>query len=208
MVRSKAVAPHVTTVHEADVSRVLAHFAGHQEEFARQGARLTYTPYFVQAIVYGLQKIPIVNAQFTPNGILMNKVLNIGVAVATDDGLIVPVIKHADDKSLLGLARAINDLSQRAREKKLAPGDVAGGTFTLTNYGVFGSLFGTPVIAQPQSAILGVGAIQKRAVVLNDAIAIRPMVYLSLSFDHRLLDGALGDGFMTQVKQFLESYPE
>jgi 2-oxoglutarate dehydrogenase E2 component (dihydrolipoamide succinyltransferase) len=208
MVRSKTVAPHVTTVHEADMSRVLAHFAKHQEEFARQGVKLTYTPYLIQGIVSGLQQVPLVNAQFSEQGILMKRDTNIGVAVALEDGLIVPVIKRADDKSLLGLARAVNDLAARAREKKLVPDDVAGGTFTLTNYGVFGSLFGTPVIAQPQSAILGVGAIQKRVVVINDAIAIRPMVYLALSFDHRLLDGAIGDAFMNKVKAFLESYPE
>lgn len=213
MVRSKTVAPHVTTVHEADMSRVLAHFAKRQDEFARQGVKLTYTPYLIQAVVYGLQQVPLVNAQFTEQGILMKPELNIGVAVAVEDGLIVPVIKHADDKSLLGLARAVNDLASRARENKLTPDDVQGGTFTITNYGVFGSLFGTPVIAQPQSAILGVGAIQKRVVVKSDpnggdTMAIRPMVYLALSFDHRLLDGAIGDTFMNKVKQFLESYGE
>lgn len=208
MVRSKTVAPHVTTVHEADMSRVLAHFAKHQAEFARQDVKLTYTPYFVQAVVYGLQQVPIVNAQFTPQGIAMKRDLNIGIAVAMDEGLIVPVIKNADDKSLLGLARAVNDLAARARDKKLTNDQVLDGTFTLTNYGIFGSLFGTPVIAQPQSAILGIGAIQKRVVVINDAIAIRPMVYLALSFDHRLLDGAIGDTFMNKVKQFLENYPE
>lgn len=208
MVRSKTIAPHVTTVHEADMSRVLAHFAAHQDEFARQNVKLTYTPYFVQAVVYGLQQVPIVNAQFSEQGIVMKRELNIGIAVAIQDGLIVPVIKNADDKSLLGLARAVTDLAARARETKLQPDQVTDGTFTLTNYGIFGSLFGTPVISQPQSAILGIGAIQKRVVVINDAIAIRPMVYLALSFDHRLLDGAIGDTFMNKVKQFLESYPE
>lgn len=208
MVRSKTLAPHVTTVHEADMSRVLAHWNKRQDEFTRQGVKLTYTPYFIQAIVYGLQQVPLVNAQFSEQGVLMKRDLNIGVAVAVEEGLIVPVVQHADDKSLLGLARAVNDLAARAREKRLTPDQVAGGTFTLTNYGVFGSLFGTPIISQPQSAILGVGAIQKRPVVINDAIAIRPMVYLALSFDHRLLDGAIGDTFMRRVKQFLESYPE
>jgi 2-oxoisovalerate dehydrogenase E2 component (dihydrolipoyl transacylase) len=208
MVRSKTVAPHVTTVHEADMSRVLAHYAKHQDEFARQGVKLTYTPYFIQAVVYGLQQVPLVNAQFSEQGIVMKRDLNIGIAVAVDEGLLVPIIKHADDKSLLGLARAVNDLAERARTKKLQPDDMTGGTFTITNYGVFGSLFGTPVISQPQSAILGVGAIQKRVVVINDAIAIRPMVYLALTFDHRLLDGAIGDTFMNKVKQYLETYPE
>lgn len=213
MVRSKTVAPHVTTVHEADMTRVLAHFAKRQSEFERQGVKLTYTPYLIQAAVYGLTQVPVVNARFTEQGILYQPELNIGVAVAVPDGLIVPVIKHADDKSLLGLARAVNDLARRAREQTLTPDDVAGGTFTLTNYGVFGSLFGTPVIAQPQSAILGVGTIQKRVVVKSDPLngdmmAIRPMVYLALSFDHRLIDGAVGDTFMGKVKQFLETYGE
>jgi 2-oxoglutarate dehydrogenase E2 component (dihydrolipoamide succinyltransferase) len=208
MVRSKTIAPHVTTVHEADMSRVLAFIARHQDEFARQNVKLTYTPFFLQAVVAGLRQVPLINAQFTEQGVVMKRDLNLGIAVAMDDGLIVPVIKHADDKSLLGLARAVNDLAERARAKKLAPDEVTGGTFTLTNYGIFGSLFGTPVISQPQSAILGVGAIQKRVVVINDAIAIRPMVYLALSFDHRLLDGAIGDTFMKHVKDYLEHYGE
>lgn len=207
MVRSKHTAPHVTTVHEAEMTRVLAHFAAHKDEFQRQGIKLTYTPYFVQAVAHGLQTVPMVNAQFTEQGILLRKDINIGVAVSVEEGLIVPVIKAAAEKSLLGLARAVNDLAARAREKKLSPDDVTGGTFTITNYGVFGSLFGTPVISQPQSAILGVGSIQKRVVVIDDAIAIRPMVYLALSFDHRLLDGALADGFMNAVKSYLENYP-
>lgn len=208
MVRSKTVAPHVTTVHEADLTRVLAHFAKHQDEFTRQNTKLTYTPYFIQAVVSALQQLPIVNAQFTDKGIAMKRDLNIGLAVAIDDGLIVPVIKNADEKSLLGLARAVNDLAARAREKKLQADEITGGTFTLTNYGIFGSLFGTPVIAQPQSAILGIGAIQKRVIVINDAIAIRPMVYLALSFDHRLLDGAIGDTFMNHIKKYLENYSD
>jgi pyruvate/2-oxoglutarate dehydrogenase complex dihydrolipoamide acyltransferase (E2) component len=206
MVRSKQTAPHVTTIHEADMSRVIEHLKAHQEEFTKQGARLTYTPYFVQAAIAALVALPIVNAQYTDQGIIMKRALNIGVAVALEDGLIVPVIKKADEKSLLGLARAVNDIAQRARDKRLTPDDVQGATFSVTNYGVFGSLFGTPVISQPQSAILGVGAIQKRAVVINDAIAIRPMVYLGLTFDHRLLDGAIGDQFMNKLKQFLENY--
>jgi len=207
MVRSKATAPHVTTVSEADMSRVLAHFAAHKADFEKQGVKLTYTPYFVQAVVYGLQQTPLVNAQFTEQGIIMKRELNIGIAVAIPDGLIVPVIKHADDKSLLGLARAVNDVASRAREKKLQPDELTGATFTITNHGVFGSLFGTPIISQPQSAIMGMGAIQKRAVVIDDAIAIRPMMYLSLSFDHRLLDGAMGDMFMNKVIHYLENYP-
>jgi len=207
MVRSKNVAPHVTTVHEADMSRVLKFHQAHSAEFEKQGVKLTYTAYFVQAAVAALKAFPLVNASFTEQGIVVKREVNIGIAVATDEGLIVPVIKNADEKSLLGLARAINDLASRAREKRLRPEEVHGGTFTLTNYGVFGSLFGTPIIHQPQSAVLGVGAIQKRAVVIDDMLAIRPMVYLALSFDHRLLDGALGDQFVQKIKRFLEEYP-
>jgi 2-oxoglutarate dehydrogenase E2 component (dihydrolipoamide succinyltransferase) len=207
MVRSKQIAPHVTTVHEADMSRVIAHQKAHEAEFAKQGVKLTLTAFFVQAAVAALKAFPIVNAMYTDQGSVMKRDLNIGIAVAIDDGLIVPVIQHAGDKSLLGIARAVNDLATRAREKQLQPDEVQGGTFTITNYGVFGSLFGTPIINQPQSAILGVGAIQKRAVVLNDAIAIRPMMYLALTFDHRLLDGAIGDQFMSKFKRFLEEYP-
>ena len=207
MVRSKNVAPHVTTVHEADMSRVLAYQKAHAAEFEKQGVKLTYTAFFVQAVVAALKAFPIVNATYTEQGVLLKRDLNIGVAVAIDDGLIVPVIKHADDKSLLGIARAVNDVATRAREKRLRPDEVQDGTFTITNYGIFGSLFGTPIINQPQSAIMGVGAIQKRAVVIDDMIAIRPMMYLALTFDHRLLDGAIGDQFMQKVKRFLEEYP-
>jgi 2-oxoglutarate dehydrogenase E2 component (dihydrolipoamide succinyltransferase) len=207
MVRSKQIAPHVTTVHEVDMSRVMAYQKTHETEFAKQGVKLTFTAFFVQAAIAALKAFPIVNASFTEQGIVMKRDLNIGIAVAIDDGLIVPVIKHADEKSLLGIARAVNDLATRAREKRLQPDEVIGGTFTITNYGVFGSLFGTPVINQPQSAILGVGTIQKRAVVINDAIAIRPMMYLALTFDHRLLDGAIGDQFTQKLKRFLEEYP-
>ncbi|HEX7589122.1 MAG TPA: dihydrolipoamide acetyltransferase family protein [Anaerolineae bacterium] len=216
MVRSKAIAPHVTSVHEADMSRVIAYQKAHEAEFAKQGVKLTFTAFFVQAAVAALKAWPIVNASYTEQGIVMKRDLNIGIAVAMTDGLIVPVIKNADDKSLLGIARAVNDLAARSREKRLSPDEVQGGTFTITNYGVFGSLFGTPVINQPQSAILGVGTIQKRAVVtstptpgggVSDAIAIRPMIYLSITIDHRLLDGAIGDQFMQVLKQFLQEYP-
>ncbi|MBI5033982.1 MAG: 2-oxo acid dehydrogenase subunit E2 [Chloroflexi bacterium] len=207
MVRSKHIAPHVTSVHEADMSRVIAYQKTHEADFAKQGVKLTFTAFFVQAAVAALKAWPIVNASYTEQGILMKRDINIGMAVAMEDGLIVPVIKHADDKSLLGTARMVNDLAKRAREKRLQPDEVQGGTFTITNYGIFGSLFGMPVINQPQSAIMGVGTIQKRVVVLNDAIAIRPMIYLSITIDHRLLDGAIGDQFMQKVKQFLEEHP-
>jgi len=216
MVHSKAISPHVTSVHEVDMSRVLAHQKTHEQEYAKQGARLTFTAYFVQAAVAALKAWPIVNASYSDQGIVMHKKINIGIAVAIEEGLIVPVIKDADEKSLLGLARAVNDLALRSREKKLVPDDVKGGTFTITNFGIFGSLFGMPIINQPQSAILGVGAIQKRPIVIssptfgggvNDAIAIRPMCYLSITIDHRLLDGAIGDQFMGVMKKYLEEYP-
>jgi pyruvate/2-oxoglutarate dehydrogenase complex dihydrolipoamide acyltransferase (E2) component len=206
MVRSKQIAPHVTSVHEADMSRVIAYQKAHEAEFAKQGVKLTFTAFFAQAAVAALKAWPIVNASYTDQGILMKRDINVGIAVALEDGLIVPVIKHADDKSLLGIARSVNDLASRAREKRLLPDEVQGGTFTITNYGIFGSLFGMPVINQPQSAILGVGTIQKRAVVRDDAIAIRPMIYLSITIDHRLLDGAIGDQFMQKLNQFLEEY--
>jgi len=205
MVRSKRAAPHVTTVMEADMSAVVAYRSAKGEEFARQGVRLTYTPFFVQAAARALRTHPLANSSFTEEGILLKPDINIGVAVALEDGLIVPVIRRADEKSLLGLARAVNDLAERARAGKLVPDEVQGGTFSITNHGTAGSLFATPIINQPQVAILGVGAIQKRVVVLeNDALAIRPMVYLSLSFDHRVLDGATADAFLAELVQNLE----
>lgn len=211
MVRSKHTSPHVTTVFEADMSRVLAHLEQNQAAFARDGVRLTLTAYFISAIVAALRAVPIVNSQWVEEGgaarIVLKREINVGLAVALDDGLIVPVIKRADEKSLLGLAREINDLAQRARAKALKADEVQGGTFTLTNHGVSGSLFATPIINQPQTGIMGVGAVQKRVVVLeNDAIAVRPMVYLTLTFDHRVLDGASGDRFMQVVKRTLEAW--
>jgi 2-oxoglutarate dehydrogenase E2 component (dihydrolipoamide succinyltransferase) len=212
MVRSRRTAPHVTTVVEVDVSRISAHRELRKADFERQAVRLTFTPYFVQASVAGLQAVPIVNASYADEGIVMHRRIHVGVAVALDEGLIVPVIRDADEKNLLGLARAVGDVSERARGRRLQPGETQGGTFTVTNHGVGGSLFATPIINQPQAAILGVGAIQKRAVVISqdgvDAIAIRPMCYLSLTFDHRLIDGATADQFMIAVKQFLEGYAE
>ncbi len=207
MVLSERTAPHVTTVFEADLSRVLAHMQAHTEAFARDDVKLTLTPYFITAAVAGLKAVPLVNSRWTDEQILLQREINIGLAVALDEGLIVPVIKRADDKSLLGLAREVNDLARRARAKGLRPDEVQGGTFTLTNHGVSGSLFATPIINQPQTAILGVGMMQKRVVVINDAIAIRPMVYLTLTFDHRVLDGAVADRFMQHLKAALESWP-
>jgi 2-oxoglutarate dehydrogenase E2 component (dihydrolipoamide succinyltransferase) len=210
MARSKRVAPHVTTVMEADLTRVAAHREQHRAEYARQGVRLTYTAYFVEATLAALRGVPSVNASFREDGIEVHDHINVGIAVALEDGLIVPVIKDADDLSLLGLARAIGDLAERARIRRLHPSDVEGGTFTITNHGVSGSIFATPIINQPQAAILGIGAIEKRAVVISDAgfdaIAIRLRCYLSLTFDHRVFDGATADRFLGTVKQVLESY--
>ena len=206
MVRSVHTSPHVTTVFEVDMHKIAAHRNASKETFARQGADLTYTAYFVEFVARVLREQPAVNSTFTDKGLLLKKAINIGVAVALEDGLIVPVLKNADELNLLGVAKGVNDLARRAREKRLNPDDVQGGTFTVTNPGAGGSLFGTPIINQPQVAIMGVGAIVKRAVVIDDAIAIRPMVYLSLTFDHRALDGADGDRFLSAVKRYLESY--
>ncbi len=208
MVRSKLhTAPHVTTVFEADLHAVVAHREAHQEEFARRGINLTFTAYFMAATADALRHHPLVNSQWTDDGILLHRDVNIGMAVALDEGLIVPVIKRADELSLPGLSRQVNDLAQRARSGALKPDDVQGGTFTITNHGVAGSLFATPIINQPQTGILGVGAIKKRVVVLDgDVIAIRPMVYLSLTFDHRVLDGAAADWFVAAIVKSLETW--
>ncbi len=211
MVRSKLqTSPHVTTVFEVDLSAVIAHQNANMAAFSSQGLRLTFTAYFVLAAVKGLQAQPWVNSQWTDKGVLLHKVAHIGIAVAIPDGLIVPVIWNAQDLNLMGAARQVNDLADRARAKTLRPDEVSGGTFTITNHGVSGSLLATPIINQPQAAILGIGAMQKRVVVLSDergdTIAIRPMLYATLTFDHRLIDGAIGDGFMSIFKRVLESW--
>ena len=207
MVMSKQTSPHVLTVMEADMSRVVKHRSANKGLFERDDVNLTFTTYFMMAIVAGLKENPRVNASWTKEGILVHKAINIGMATSLgEEGLIVPVIKGADNLSLLAMARAVNDLAARARAKKLQPEEVKGGTFTLTNHGTSGSLFAFPVINQPQSGILGVGAMQKRVVVIEDAIAIRPMVYLSFTFDHRILDGAAADKFLMKVKETLENW--
>jgi 2-oxoisovalerate dehydrogenase E2 component (dihydrolipoyl transacylase) len=207
MVMSKRTSPHVLTVMEADMGRVAKHRSMNKENFARDGVNLTFTSYFMMAIVAGLKAYPQVNSSWMDEGLLIHKAVNIGMATSLgEDGLIVPVIKGADNLSLLAMARTVNDLANRARSKKLQPDDVKGGTFTLTNHGISGSLFAFPVINQPQCGILGVGAMQKRVVVIDDAIAIRPMVYLSFVFDHRILDGASADWFLAKVKETLESW--
>lgn len=212
MVVSKRTSPHVTTVMEANLQRVIAHYTANKEAFRRDGARLTYTSYFVAAAVQALRDYPLVNSSWTEEGVLLHPRVNLGVAVSLgEEGLIVPVIKGAETLSLLGLSRAVADLAARARSRKLAPEEVRDGTFTITNHGITGSLFATPVINQPQCGILGVGAIQKRVVVIEDptggdSIAVRPMVYLSLTFDHRILDGASADGFLARVVEILDNW--
>jgi len=207
MLKSKHTSPHVTTVMEVDLSRVVAHRAANKAAFARDGVNLTFTVYFITALSRALKDFPLANSSWSEEGLILHSAINIGMATSLgDDGLIVPVIKGADGLSLLGIARAVNDLANRARLRKLQPDEVQGGTFTITNHGISGSLFATPIINQPQCGILGVGIIQKRAVVINDAIAIRPMVYISLTFDHRILDGASADNFLARVVDLLQNW--
>jgi len=212
MLASKRTSPHVLTVMEVDMTRVSSHRAANKNTFARDGANLTYTAYFMAAIVAGLKAFPLSNSSWSDDGVLIHAGIHLGMATSLgEDGLIVPVIKNADGLSLLGMARVVNDLAARARGKKLHPDEVRGGTFTLTNHGVSGSLFAMPIINQPQCGILGAGAMQKRAVVVtdefgSDAIAVRLMVYLSYVFDHRILDGASADWFLAKVKETLENW--
>ncbi|MCW5863762.1 MAG: 2-oxo acid dehydrogenase subunit E2 [Anaerolineae bacterium] len=206
MVRSKHTSPHVTTVFEFDFAAVAAHRRAHKAAFERDGVRLTYMAYIVAATVAALKQHPLANSSWTDDGILLHRAVNIGMATAIADGLIVPVIKGADGLNLLGLARAVNDLADRARAKQLKPDEVRGGTFSITNHGTSGSLFATPIINQPQCGILGVGAIEKRVKVIDDAIAIRPLAYVSFTFDHRILDGASADGFVSAIKNVIENY--
>lgn len=206
MVMSKHTSPHVTTVFEVDFSAVTAHRRAHKATFANDGANLTFTAYIVAALVQALKRHPRVNSTWRDDGLLLKREINIGMATAIETGLIVPVIKNADSLNLLGLARTINDLANRARQNQLRPDDVQGGTFTLTNHGTSGSLFATPIINQPQCGILGVGQIQKRVVVIDDMIAIRPMSYVSFTFDHRILDGASADYFVATFKEEIERW--
>jgi 2-oxoglutarate dehydrogenase E2 component (dihydrolipoamide succinyltransferase)/2-oxoisovalerate dehydrogenase E2 component (dihydrolipoyl transacylase) len=195
MVKSRQTSAHVVTFFEADFSGIATF---------REGRSLTYLPFVVSAVTRAIKDVPILNSSWSEEGISLKRDIHIGIAVALEEGLLVPVVKHADRKGLRQLAEEVADLAERARSKKLNPDEVQGGTFTITNHGGSGSLFSTPIIHQPQIAILGVGAVQKRAVVVHDAIAIRPMTYLSLSFDHRVIDGATADRFMGKVKQYLE----
>lgn len=207
MVESKKISPHVSTFMEIDMSSVSAHRKENKAAFGNQNVHLTFTAYFVSAVAAALKIYPIANSSWSEEGILLHKDIHIGIAVSLDtEGLIVPVIKNVGEMSLLGIARSINDLSSRARSKSLKPDEVRGGTFTITNHGTSGSLFAAPIINQPQCGILGTGMIQKRAVVVDEAIAIRPMVYVGLTFDHRILDGAVGDYFLATIKKKLETW--
>ena len=214
MVVSRRTSAHVTSFMEIDFTRIARIRAKHRARFeAETGQKLTYMPFIIRSVVDGLKAFPVMNSSVSGTNIIYRKQYNIGVAVALDWGLLVPVIKRAEDLSLSGITRALNDLAARARSKKLAPAEVQDGTFTITNPGVFGSLMGTPIISQPQVAILGVGAIEKRPKVIagndgEDTIAIRTCAYFSISFDHRIIDGAVADQFLAFVKKTLESFPE
>jgi pyruvate dehydrogenase E2 component (dihydrolipoamide acetyltransferase) len=195
-------------VYEVNFGRVSALREKKKAAYEAEGAKLTFTAFIAKVIVDALRQFPIVNASVDGENIVYKKDINLGIAVALDNGLIVPVIRNADEKNLLGLSRAINDVGTRARTKKLSPDEVQGGTFTITNPGIFGALYGLPLINQPQVAILGVGGIEKRAVVIDDAIAIRPVCHVTLGYDHRLVDGADAGRFLSFVKERLENFDE
>jgi 2-oxoglutarate dehydrogenase E2 component (dihydrolipoamide succinyltransferase) len=208
MVLSAHTSPHVYSVYEVNFARISAIREKKKAEFEAAGAKLTFTAFIAKVVVDALRQFPIVNASVDGHNIVYKKDINLGIAVALENGLIVPVIRNADERNLLGLSRAINDIAARARSKKLNPDEVQGGTFTITNPGIFGALYGLPLINQPQVGILGVGAIEKRAVVIDDAIAIRPMCHLTLAYDHRLVDGADAGRFLSFVKERLEQFDE
>ncbi len=214
MIMSKRTSAHVHGVFEVDMTRVVKLREKMKAKFEQAtGAKLTYTPFFARAVVHGLRKWSIVNSSVEGDSIRYHSSINLGIAVALDWGLIVPVVKNAEERSFVGLQRAITDLGERARSKKLKPDEVQGGTFTITNPGIFGAKFGMPIINQPQVAILGVGGITKKPVVVtdkdgNDSIAIRSMMHLSIGYDHRIIDGAVADQFMVEVKKFLENWNE
>ena len=209
MVESRRVSAHVHSVFEVDMTRIVELRGKYKSLYLeRHGTKLTLTPFFVKAACDGLRAWPIINSSVEGEEIVYKRDLNIGIAVALDWGLIVPVIRNADELSTAGLAKKVNDLGERARTKKLNPDEVQDGTFTITNPGVFGGLYGLPIINQPQVAIMGIGGIQKRPLVINDAIAIRSMVYMSMSYDHRVVDGAVADQFLGRTKEFLENFDE
>ena len=207
MVLSRRTSAHVHSVFEVDYTRVAKIRQARKADYDRQGVKLTYMSFLMKAAVDALKAVPIVNTSIDGDNIVYKKDINLGIAVALDWGLIVPVIKHAEEKNVLGLSRAIQDLAARARAKQLKPDEVQGGTFTITNPGVFGAQFGMPIISQPQVAILGVGTIEKRVAVLeDDAIGIRTKGYLSIGYDHRLIDGAVADEFMSHLKKTIENF--
>jgi 2-oxoglutarate dehydrogenase E2 component (dihydrolipoamide succinyltransferase) len=209
MLLSKQTSAHVTTVHRVDMTKVAKMRERHKADVqARYGFSLTYLPFITRAAVVALRQYPLLNASIDGHNIIYHNEINIGIAVALENGLIVPVIRGADEKNVLGLQHSIVDLATRARSRQLKPDEVQGGTFSITNFGSFGSVMGTPIINQPQVAILGVGTVDKTPVVIDDAIAIRSISYLSVTFDHRLIDGALADQFMTRLKQVLEDWSE
>jgi len=211
MLLSKRTSAHVTTVHKVDMTKIARIREKEKTEFqARYGFSLTFLPFVARAATEALRAFPIVNASIEGSNIVYHNEVNLGIAVALDggSGLIVPVIRNADEKNVVGLQRSIVDLAARARSRQLKPDEVAGGTFSITNFGSFGSVFATPVINQPQVAILGVGTVEKQPVVLDDAIAIRSIAFLAMTFDHRLIDGALADQFMTKVKEVLQNWTD
>jgi pyruvate dehydrogenase E2 component (dihydrolipoamide acetyltransferase) len=207
MLMSKRTSAHVTTVHKVDMTKIAKMRTRYKEEFdKRYGFGLTYLPFVISAAVEAVHLFPIVNASIEGNNIIYHNDINVGIAVALENGLIVPVIRAADEKNIVGLQRSVVDLSTRARSRQLKPDEVTGGTFSITNFGSFGSVFATPIINQPQVAILGVGAVEKVPVVVDDAIAIRSVAYLALTFDHRLIDGATADQYTGKVKSILENW--
>ncbi|MEM9777487.1 MAG: dihydrolipoamide acetyltransferase family protein [Chloroflexota bacterium] len=208
MVRSLATSPHVTTVFEFDFQRVASHRAKHKANYAADGIKLTYMAYIAHATAEALKKFPLVNSQFHDDQIELKRDINVGMIVAVPDGLYAPVIHHADEYNLKGLARAIGDVASKAHSGQLKPADMQDGTFTISNHGAAGSIAGTPIIFQPQAGILGVGAIEERVKVIDGGMHIRPCTYISFSFDHRVMDGAVADGFCSEIKRIIESWPE
>lgn len=209
MVKSKQTSPHVYAIHECDMAKVDVVRGKNASTFEkREGFKLTYMPFICDAVVQALKLFPLVNSQIEGDKIIIKKFVNLGIAVATENGLLVPVIKNADEKNFTGLARSVNDLAVRARTRKLTPADIEGGSFTITNFGAFGTMEGIPIINQPQVAIIGIGSVKKRPVVINDAIAIRPISYFTLSFDHRIVDGALAGNFLNTLIKRIETVDE
>jgi 2-oxoglutarate dehydrogenase E2 component (dihydrolipoamide succinyltransferase) len=214
MVESKRTSAHVHSVYEVDMTRIVKIRERRKDDFERRtGSRLTFMPFFCRAAIHAIRQFPIVNSSVEADNIRYHRNINLGIAVALDWGLIVPVLKNAEEKNFLGLQRGITDLADRARARKLLPDDVAGGTFTLTNPGNYGQMFGLPIILQPQVAILGVGNIKKQTVVLTDengmdSIAIRSICHISLGYDHRVIDGAIGDQFLREVSDYLQNWNE